>query len=277
MARPLRLLIEDGIYHVTSRGLEAIYRHDSDRRAFLVLLGRTIGRFDWRCLTYCLMDNHFHLLVRTPQANLSIGMRHLKSAYAQSYNRRHERRGPLFEGRFAARLVQQDAHLLQVFRYIALNPVSAGLCAGAEEWEWSGHRALSGRVAAPPWLAAAESCTWFSEKSHQAGRRAYRDFVAGPAEEPRDVSGAALGSSEFLRAVLPDTRPGPDIPEHDWGPGRPPLDELLAGTAGAEGIALAHRHHGYTMQRIADALGCHVSTVSRRLRRYEQQTLECKT
>lgn len=108
-----------------------------------------MARFDWRCLAYCLMDNHFHLLVRTPLANLPRGMQQINSGHAQAYNRRHGRTGPLFERRYGAALVQEDVHLLEIFRYIALNPVRAGLCREPEDYAWSSHAALAGIAVSP--------------------------------------------------------------------------------------------------------------------------------
>ena len=277
MVRPLRLLVEDGSYHVTGRGIEGrlIYTSDPERVEFLSLLGRTIGRFGWRCLTYCLMDNHFHLLVQTPQPNLSRGMQHLKGSYAQWFNRRHDRQGPLFAGRFQARLVQRDAHLVEVLRYIALNPVRAGLCAEPDDWRWSAHAAIAGAVRHPPFLAVEEARAWFSSSQDPDGSDAYRWFVAEPTAGSEDDNGVARGDAEFLRHVLPSTSPGPEFRKRDWSAGRPPLSELLTDDSGVS-VARAYRVYGYTLSSIAAELGCHVSTASRRLRAHEAAVLECK-
>jgi putative transposase len=111
MARPLRLLVENGHYHVTSRTWDRspLYRNDEDRHEFLDLLEANVERFDWRCLAYCLMDNHFHLLVRTPLANLPRGMQRINSRYAQLYNKWRGRKGPVYEGRYHGPLIQRAA------------------------------------------------------------------------------------------------------------------------------------------------------------------------
>ena len=275
MARPLRLAVADGTYHVTARGNErrAIVIDDLDRHVFLRLLGRTIDRFNWRCLSYCLMDNHFHLLIRTPEPNLPRGMQQLKGSFAQSFNRRHARVGHLFAGRYGAQLIQRDAHLLTVFRYIALNPVTAGVCDRPEGWRWSAHAALLGKADAQPFLAVGEALTLFGGA---AAHDAYGRFVATDDVSCELPASAAAGDSAFLRAVLPERRPDPEIPLREWGAGRPPLDEILASGDRGAAIARAYRDHGYPMTAIARHLGCHVSTVSRSLRVRERAMLDCK-
>ena len=271
MARPLRLAVADGIYHVTARGNNRapIFEDDRDRRTLLAILAHAVGRFDWRCLSFCLMGNHFHLLVRTPMPNLPRGMRCIKGGYAQAFNRRHDRVGHLFAERYKARLVQQDAHLLTVFAYIARNPVAAGICARPEAWPWSAHAALAGETSAPGFLAVDEALAWFAPEAN-VGRARYRALVVDAPELPELPAAAAVGKPEFLREVLPPRSPGPEIPVREWGEGRPPLDELLEADDRNAAIARAYREHGYTLGAIAGALGCHVSTVSRRLRRHER-------
>ncbi len=279
MARPLRLIVPDGIYHATARGIAKgeIYADDRDRRLFLHILGRTVARFDWRCLSFCLMPNHFHLLLRTPNANLSRGMARLNGGYAQAYNRRHERIGPLFAGRFSGRLVQRDRHLLEVFRYVALNPVSARLCESPSAWLWSAHSALAGERSAPGWLAVDEARSWFATPGAIDGAAAYRGFVAGVPDGSMPTQGVVVGDDAFRRRHLPDRRPGSEFAERDWGDGRPDIIELLGDGGSGESIAAAYRTYGYTMASIAAAIGCHVCTVSRRLRAYEDEMRECKT
>jgi REP element-mobilizing transposase RayT len=131
MARPLRLEFAGALYHVTARGNErrSIFLGDADgdRAAFLGILGETCDRFNWICHAYCLMTNHYHLLLETPDANLSKGMRQLNGVYTQYVNRAHGRVGHLFEGRFKAILVERERYLLELARYVVLNPVRAGM------------------------------------------------------------------------------------------------------------------------------------------------------
>jgi REP element-mobilizing transposase RayT len=277
MARPLRILVADGVYHVTSRGhaRNPIYRTDADRITFFEILERTLSRFDWRCLSYCLMDNHFHLLIRTPQPNLSRGMQQLKSGYARIVNRRYGGSGPLFDDRFHAPLVQRDAHVLEVLRYLALNPVRAGLCDEPEGWTWSAHSAIAGLTSPPPFLAAEESRELFAGASGTDGIRAYREYVArGEATDVPDV--AVIGDDAFRREMLASVVRDAEIPRRYWGPGRPPIVEIMAGRDQVVAMAEAYRDHGYTMSEIAAHVGCHVSTVSRRIHAYERQMHECK-
>ena len=142
--RPPRIQLAGGIYHVTSRGnrRQAIFHDDDDRRWFLMFRAHVFQRWGWRLHAYCLMTNHFHLLVQTPQANLSSGMQRLKSGYAAYFNERHLLVGHLFQQRFDSRLIESEEHFSETVRYIALNPVRAGLCEHPAQWPWSSFRGL---------------------------------------------------------------------------------------------------------------------------------------
>jgi REP element-mobilizing transposase RayT len=139
MARPPRLQVAGGTFHVTTRGnrRQSIYHDDYDRRVFLILRDRIIQRLGWRLGAYCLMTNHFHLLIETPEPNLSTGMHLLNGGYAKYFNERHALDGHLFERRFVSRLIETDDDLAGVMEYIAYNPVKAGLCAHPWQWPWS--------------------------------------------------------------------------------------------------------------------------------------------
>jgi putative transposase len=139
MARPPRIQVAGGIYHVTSRGnrKQPIFHDDDDRNRFLGLRNRVVQRNGWHMHAYCLMTNHFHLLVATPQPNLSSGMQRLKSEYAAYFNERFALVGHLFEQRFGSRLIETEEHFRETLRYIALNPVRAGLCEHPSQWRWS--------------------------------------------------------------------------------------------------------------------------------------------
>ena len=129
MSHPIRIEFPDALYHVTARGdrREDIFDDDQDRQTFLATLEQVINQFNWTCYAWCLMDNHYHLLIQTPDGNLSKGMRQLNGVYTQASNRRHRRVGHLFQGRFKAILVDRDAYLLELARYVVLNPVRAGM------------------------------------------------------------------------------------------------------------------------------------------------------
>jgi putative transposase len=177
--RKPRDLIEGGIYHVYARGndRQVIFRDQADFRLYLALLGREVRRCGWRCLAYCLMDNHVHLLIETPQANLCEGMQRLQSEYAQTHNERHDRCGHVFQGRYGAELVKSDEQLWWLAAYIALNPVKAGICSAPEDWPWSSHRATLG-AHAPAWLDVDRLLSYFSMFGGDPLRR-YTELTQG--------------------------------------------------------------------------------------------------
>jgi REP element-mobilizing transposase RayT len=181
MARRLRLEFAGALYHVTARGNErrSIFLGDADGdcAAFLDVLGATCERFNWLVHAYCLMTNHYHLLVETPDANLYKGMRQLNGVFTQSVNRAHARVGHLFQGRFKAILVARDSYLLELSRYVVLNPVRAGMVAAPGDWPWSSYRAMVGEVPAPGWLETDAVLRLFAEERTTAVT-AYRRFVA---------------------------------------------------------------------------------------------------
>jgi len=154
MSRPLRIEFPGAVYHVTSRGdrREPIYGDDDDRAAQLAVIADAADRFDAQVLAYCLMGNHFHLVLHTRRANLSRLMRHVNGVYTQAYNRRHGVVGHLFQGRFKAILVDRDAYLLTLCRYVERNPVAARLVHRPSDWPWSSYRAHIGLTPTPAWL-----------------------------------------------------------------------------------------------------------------------------
>ncbi|MDP3083049.1 MAG: transposase [Rubrivivax sp.] len=154
MARPLRIEFPGAVYHVTARGdrREPIFADDTDRATLLGVLAQGLERFEAEALAYCLMGNHYHFVLQTRQANLSRLMRHVNGVYTQRFNRRHDKVGHLFQGRFTAILVDCDAYLLTLCRYVELNPVRAGLAATPSAWAWSSCRAHTGAAPAPAWL-----------------------------------------------------------------------------------------------------------------------------
>src|SRR5262245_17657940 len=179
MPRPPRVAPPGGIFHITSRGnrRQIIFFDDDDRRWFIRLLDRVVLKCRWKCHAYCLMDNHIHLLIETPDENLSEGMQWLLGRYAQDFNWRHGFDGHLFQGRFKSETVTSERHLLELSRYIVLNPVRARICARAEAWPWSSYRAAVGAVGAPPFLTV----EWLLEqfgRTIEAARLTYELFVA---------------------------------------------------------------------------------------------------
>ena len=181
MARPLRIEFAGALYHLTARGNERrnifLGNLDDDRTAFLDSLTATCERFRWVCHAYCLMTNHYHLLVETADANLSKGMRQLNGVYSQYVNRTHGRVGHLFQGRFKGILVERDSYLLELARYVVLNPVRAGIVPTPGDWPWSSYRATVGEAPAPPFLETDWLLRAFADSREEAVA-GYRRFVA---------------------------------------------------------------------------------------------------
>jgi putative transposase len=174
----LREECEGGVFHVFARGnaKQAIYLDDYDRRSYLRMLGRVVEKQSWRCLAYCLMVNHVHLLLETPAGNLSTGMQRLHSGYAQTFNERHGRSGHLFQGRYGSVRVKTDEQLWTLARYLAANPVKAGLCELPARWPWSSHGALRG-PRPPDWLDHARLLHYFAAAGGDPAER-YRAMIA---------------------------------------------------------------------------------------------------
>jgi putative transposase len=163
MPRRPREELEGAVHHVFARGNDRrdIYVDDVDRRVYLAMLGRVTRRQRWRCLSYCLMPNHVHLLVETPDANLGAGMQRLHGDYAHTFNERHGRCGHVFQGRFGSIRMVTDEQLWAAAAYVALNPVTAGLCNAPDEWPWSSHGSTIETRRTPAWLDAARLLSYF--------------------------------------------------------------------------------------------------------------------
>jgi putative transposase len=278
MARPLRLSFPGAVYHVTSRGnaRHDIVADDRDRSQWLSLLAHVVDRYGWLCHAYCLMDNHYHLVIETPKPNLSIGMRQLNGRYTQAYNRRHEQVGHVFQGRFTAILVEKDAHLLELCRYVVLNPVRAKIVSHPRLWVWSSYRATVGETKAPGWLTTDWILSQFGQRGGPAQAR-YRTFVAegrgGPAPWEQLTGQIYLGSEKFVAQHQPN-RVIRDIPRRQTQAQRPSLETLFERKGDLEKtIHQAYRQYGYRLADIADHLGVHAATVSRRLKRAEQENV----
>ena len=208
MARPLRLEFPGALWHVTNRGVEqrSIYADDRDRRRFLRLVARVVVERRWKLFAFVLMTNHYHLLFETPEPNLSLGMKDLDGDYASGFNARHLRAGHLFQGRFKSHLVDSETYLLEVARYIVLNPVRARMVAAATEWRWSSYRATAGLMMAPSWLDPQPILQRLHPTSSVLAAAEYRSFVAAataqtPSPWEKLVAQSFLGSADFLRRI----------------------------------------------------------------------------
>jgi REP element-mobilizing transposase RayT len=281
MARPLRIEFPGALYHVTSRGNAhaSIFLDDIDRKTFLAVLGLTLRRFNVICHAYCLMTNHFHLLLETPDGNLSKAMRQLNSIYTQALNRRHGRVGHVLQGRFKSIVVDRETYLLELCRYIVLNPVRAGMVNEPGKYPWSSYRPTAGFANKPTFLAV----DWILEQfgaDRTRARKEYRLFVkAGfDSESPwNDLKGQCLlGDDAFLEKLYPllkDKSAFKEIPRAQRFADRPPLEEVLAGAESRSlrdaAIGKACHEFGYTQAQVAAATGLHYSTVSKIIRKLE--------
>jgi putative transposase len=278
MTRPLRIQFPYAVYHVTSRGNARadIFVDDIDRQTFLSGISFLVTRYNWVCHAYCLMDNHYHLLVETPDANLSQGMRQLNGTYTQSFNRRHNRTGHIFQSRFKAIIIEKATHLLESCRYVVLNPVRAEMVTVPGQWRWSSYTATEGTSEGEAWL----TCDWilsqFGSSRHTA-RKNYRKFVYDGMKNSVSPWGAVkggliLGSDAFVALVrdrIGDKKEITEVPKTQRLLGRPSLEEVLCDCTESfkdkrnSAITLAHVQYGYSLKEIADHLYIHYSSVSR--------------
>jgi putative transposase len=277
MARPLRLQFAGALYHVTSRGegREDIYFGVVDRREWLSVLDQTCERFRWRVHAWCQMDNHYHLVLETPEGNLADGMRHLNGVYTQHVNRTHRRVGHVFQGRYKAVLVEREAHLLELARYVALNPVRAGMVRDAAEWAWSHHLAMLGLVPAPAWLEADAMLGLFGSTRAEA-ELAYVDFVRAGVGLPSIWEGLRqqlyLGNDAFVARMQARIRNEAALEEVPRLQRRAPAQPLSWYEREHEcdvAMSLAYASGDHTMRQIATHFGVHYATVSRAVRRVE--------
>ena len=275
MSRPIRIEFPDALNHVTARGdrREDIFEDDQDRQEFLSILEQVITQFNWTCHAWCLMDNHYHLLIQTPDGNLSKGMRQLNGVYTQASNRRHRRVGHLFQGRFKAILVDSDAYLLELARYIVLNPVRAGMVKKPADWTWSSYRASVGLEPSAPWLSADGLLALFAKRRSLAQQR-YAQFVAEgiKADSPwANLKGQVfLGDEQFVNRMQAHIQTGKDdvqIPRAQRRPKPPSLAEIEKRSPDRDtAIIAAYATGGYSYQQIADYFGVHFTTVGRIVR-----------
>lgn len=293
MTRPLRIEFEGAIYHLTSRGnrQEAIFADDEDRDIFLRVLGQAAKRFNAEVLAYCLMGNHYHLVMHTRQANLSLLMRHVNGVYTQAYNRRHGSGGHLFQGRFKAILVERESYLLTLCRYVELNPVRAGLCKTASDWPWSSYAGHSGSASSPSWLdtdglySFLLGCEVQTAQQRRQAAQMYMALVASAPDLKIWPEGLKqqifLGGEEFVERMQSQMTPAhkadKNIPKSHRLTTHKPLQAWLdEASSREEGLFNAHTQAGLSMTSLANSLGLSVSRISRLIAQFEK-TLEQRT
>lgn len=277
MTRPLRLEFAGALYHVTSRGdrRKEIYRDNTDRNAWLHVLGLVCQRHRFAVHGFCQMTNHYHLLVETAEANLSQGMRQLNGLYSQHFNRRHRLVGHLFQGRYKAILVQKENYLLALIRYIVLNPIRARMVSSLDAWHWSSHHYYSDEAAPPCWLETDWLLRQFGAKRNDAVA-AYHRFVLAGMDAPSPLAcirhQVLLGNEAFVTAQQQSQRSG-ELKEAVMAERRAvalPLAAYRGSYANRdEAMARAYLSTAYTMPQIAAAFGVSTRTVSRALSAFE--------
>ncbi|MEX0942002.1 MAG: transposase [Pseudomonadales bacterium] len=274
MSRPVRIEFPGAHYHVTSKGTneQDVFLDDEDRAVFLNVVEGVVSRFGWLVHGYVLMQNHYHLVVEVPGANLSKGMRQLNGVYTQHFNRRHGREGSLFQGRFRSILFEPASYLLPLCRHVVLNPVRVKATRSPNSYKWSSHRATYGAVKAPGWLHTAAILDSFGKRRKESQRK-YQDFIkAGMGcDSPLNERShqVLLGSHGFLSEMEPILN-GEKMAKR--GPKRarrrslPALFRNIENKSRSERnelIRKAHIDHSYTLMEIGDHLGIHYTTVSK--------------
>jgi len=287
VARPLRIEYPGAFYHVTSRGNEQkdVFKSRRDREQFLTYLKSSTERYGAVIHAYCLMSNHYHLLLETPEGNLSQIMRHINGAYTTYFNVKRKRAGHLFQGRFKAILIEADEYAAELARYIHLNPVKVGIVARPEEYEWSSYRYYIGQTEAPAWLRTSFVLAYFGGA---AGKENFREFVNEFREQGSEsplkgaVAATILGSSEFVKkitqAYLSETRADRNVPAIRKL-ARPTLDEIVTtvGKLIAEdktlgrkvSIYFCHRYSGARLREVGACFGMSdtaITQASKRIR-----------
>lgn len=218
MSRPLRIEFEGAWYHVMNRGASrcCIFNTDEQREYFLSLLADVHSRFGAEIHAYCLMGNHYHLLIRTPEGNLQRIMRHINGVYTQFFNRSEGRDGPLFRGRYKAILVDAAAYWVELSRYIHRNPLDAGLVEALEDYSWSSYPAYVGLTGSPDWLFTSEVLAGIGQRDQ---RKRYAIFMRGDGGDELRLfmegqrKPSLLGGETFVRTVLEGRAKEREVPE----------------------------------------------------------------
>ena len=288
MARPLRIIFPGAFYHITSRGNEqrVIFKSQRDRKKFLSYLESATQRYDARIHAYCLMDNHYHLLIETPSGNLPQIMRHINGAYTTYFNVKRKRSGHLLQGRYKAILVDMDIYAKELSRYIHLNPIRAKMVEMLENYEWSSYLEYIGRKKLQPWLVRDLILSYFGQKVKIA-QQIYLRFVEAKVGQKykspfRKVVGSTiLGDENFVKMVkqnyLQSIKPDRDLPALRSLSEKPEIEDIIRAAEStfakqprlARNIALflCHRWSGKTLKCIGKHFGVGESAVSQSSRR----------
>ncbi|MFH1404865.1 MAG: transposase [Patescibacteria group bacterium] len=276
MARPLRVQYPGALYHVISRGnaCQDIYYDDLDRKKFLDWIENAVETHNLIVHAYCLMNNHYHLLLETPDANLSNAMRDINGNYTQWFNAKHKTAGHLFQGRYKAFVIEKELYLLEVARYIVLNPVRAKLVNCPGQWRWSSYKSTAEVKRTPKWLHTDWMLGFFGKGKKEA-RELYRKFIKDGkgANDPHKetTNSILLGSPQFVHWIWETcTHGSEELKEHPREQrivGRPTLNELFEDVETikerSNTIRIAKKRCGYLNTEIANHLGLSNSTIGK--------------
>jgi REP element-mobilizing transposase RayT len=277
MARPLRIEFPGAVYHVTARGnaRQNIFINSMDYETFFEILENAVERFNWLIHSYCLMRNHYHLVIETPDANLSKGMRHLNGVYTQKMNYRHGRTGHIFQGRYKSIIIDKQHYLLEVCRYVVVNPVRAGFVELPEEWQWSSYRSFAGFARPRKFLTVEWILKQFSDDVSEA-QKLYRNFVLDKFSHEslwQELRGnIILGSNEFVEDVMNKdiNESTTEISKDQRYVNRLSLERIFVRKNLKRKVMISNvkkaYYNGYTLKEIAEYLGVHYTTVSRLLK-----------
>ena len=244
MSRPLRIEFPGAVYHVTARanGLQQLFTDINDGSCFMELLGREIAQHRWICHAYCLLEDHYHLVIETPEANLSRGMGRLNMSYSQWFGRQHDQRGHLFYGRYKSIILQKERHLLEVCRHVVLNPVRVQAVNRADHWKWSSYRPLAFEEPEPSWLHRdwlLEQLSRKAESSANAWRIYIEEGIDAPSPWENLRAGHYLGDEAFLNGItqLIQDLPLDQVAAKVTNPSRPTAERVLDAVAEASGVS----------------------------------------
>ena len=281
MSRPLRIEFPGAFFHVTSRGnaRKDIFTCDEDRQQFLFLLSKTIKKFNWLCHSFVLMDNHYHLCIETTDPTFSRGMRHLNGLFTQWHNAQHHSVGHILQGRFKAFLIEEESYLLNVVRYIVLNPVRAGMVSDPAVYQWSSYRALAGLERASDWLTLDNILGRFGKERNEA-QHGYRDYVLEgiglPSPFDELQARTILGTDQFVdeqKERLERQQTVKDILTLERMAGRPVLQEVFDDLKTIDkrnaSIALALNHLLYSGSEVGRYLNLDASTIRKIAKQYK--------
>jgi putative transposase len=283
MGRPVRLQIGGALYHVTSRGdrKTPIYFDDGDRFVWNHILGAACSRYNMVVHAYCQMGNHYHLLIETIEPNLADGIRHLNSTYSAYLNRKYGLAGHVFQGRYKAIICQRETYLLELARYIVLNPVRASVVRAPEEWWWSSHLSVLGMTEAPVWLDVGSLLSHFGEDG-EAAILSYRTFVVaginGHSPLRHVCHQTILGDERFVEEVAKKSNiPKDGICREQRRIAAHPLEYYFQRYDQEEAAAKAFATTLYSMSEIARYCGVSSKTISKWIRKYEEAQLITKS